>query len=328
MHHYHVSTAQYFARTYPEDVLIGLKIHMPQLAFEHAFVLDALLLVSMVHMGCTDPTSLDSLPVYSYRDQALRTLRQAVADNSPKTLDAVRGASVLLATVSLAADRLTSQTGLWTLGWLTLAIGQRNFRMPSPFQKPSASLSKQDNMAFPSDVYGCFTDLPTPGIIPVDIQRALSKVKDDINPEDDKVLRQAAEELGRLISILRHPYEELWLEKQIKAWAFDVIPAQFQVLIRQAHPPALIILAYYLVLFKFLPNTWTYQGVADHDVQEICTMIDSAWVEFMSLPTVALRVEDNASLSNLLVRCLPGSGEDVQGQGQSLQNGQTLPEID
>jgi len=85
----------------------------------------------MIHLGWTDPVSIDALPVYLYRDPALRNLRRAVADISPQTVNAVRGASVLLATISFAADRITQQPGLWITNWLTLVLGQRNFSFPA-----------------------------------------------------------------------------------------------------------------------------------------------------------------------------------------------------
>lgn len=303
IHHYCIFTAKYFARTFPEQVSIALTVDIPQLGFKHGFLMDTILLVSMTHLSCTDPVTTETLPVYLYRDQALRSLRQAVADISSQTLSAVRGASVLLATVSLAADRITEQSGLWTANWLTLALGQRNFQTPASPPQHSTSTPSQDDIDSPSNRYGSFADIPGPGTIVADIERALYSKRN--NCAHLESLHKDATELSRLIAVLEHPYEESWLEKKIKAWAFDVVSPEFVDLVRQAQPHALIILAYYLALFKFLPDTWTYQGVATHDIEEIYNTIDPTWVGYISVPKMALQINDRTALAQMLVSCLP-----------------------
>ncbi|KFX85844.1 hypothetical protein V490_09375 [Pseudogymnoascus sp. VKM F-3557] len=298
MHHYCIFTAKYFAGTFPEKVSIALTVDIPQLGFKHEFLMDAILLVSMTHLSCTEPVTTETLPVYLYRDQALRSLRRAVADISSQTFRAIRGASVLLATVSLAADRITKQPDLWTANWMTLALGQRNFHTPTSPPQHSTTTPNQDDMESPSNRYGSFTDIPAPGTIVADIQRALySKGNDCAHLE---TLHKDAMELSRLIAVLEHPYEESWLEKKIKAWAFDVVSPEFVELVRQAQPLALIILAYYLALFRFLPDTWTYQGVATHDIDEIYNTIDPAWVGYISVPKMALQINDRTALAQML----------------------------
>jgi hypothetical protein len=312
MHHYSIFTSQYFAGTFPEKVSVGLKVSIPQLALQHEFLMDTLLLVSMIHLACTDSASLESLPVYLYRDQALRTLRRAVADISPHTIAAVRNASALLATVSLATDRLTRQPGLWVANWLTLALGQRNFRPSATSEQHSVPSPRQDDMQSPGNLYGSFDDIPAPGAIATDIQRALSREENVNDWAQREALHKAATELGRLISILEHPYEESWFVKKIKAWAFDMVPPEFLELVRQQRPHALVILAFYLALFLFLPDTWTYQGVASHDIEEIHNTIDETWVEYISVPKMALKIDDRAARARLLVSCLPGRGQEAE----------------
>ncbi|KAM5354061.1 hypothetical protein ACJ41O_000711 [Fusarium nematophilum] len=58
----------------------------------------------MIHLGCTEPELFQTLPVYLYRYQALRTLRQAIDGITESNISAARGASILLATVSFAMD--------------------------------------------------------------------------------------------------------------------------------------------------------------------------------------------------------------------------------
>lgn len=96
MYHYCTSTAESFAAEFPPDVASVLKVNPLRLAYRHEFLMDAILLVALVRLGCTEPESLETLPVYFYRDQALRTLRQAIGDMSEENASAARGASACL----------------------------------------------------------------------------------------------------------------------------------------------------------------------------------------------------------------------------------------
>lgn len=319
MHHYTIFTTDHFTKTFPERVSVVLKIDLPRLALDHEFLMDAILLVAVVHIACTESVPDGPLPVYLYRHQALRSLRQAVSDVTPENSNPVFCASTLLATVSFAADRIAGQSGLWMANWMTLVLGQRNIRgnkppeddhlpPPHPFtalapargaeKKPSASTK-----LYASNLYGGFADIPGPGVAPTDVQRALACLGDSDWAYRD-TLHRAARDLGRLIATLEQPYEDPWLERQVKSWAFDMVPADFPELVRRAQPHALVIVAHYLVVFKLLPDLWTYQGVANHDLEEICNTIEPAWREYIAMPKMALRIDDKPTLAKMLVSSL------------------------
>ena len=50
--------------------------------------MDAILYVAMIHLSSTENTKAGSLPIYEYRNRALRSLRQAVLDTSPEKIRA------------------------------------------------------------------------------------------------------------------------------------------------------------------------------------------------------------------------------------------------
>lgn len=303
MHHYCVSTTQCFASVFPDGILTSLRVDIPQLALQHEFLMDAVLLVAMVHLGCSDPVALEGLPVCLYRDQALGGLRRAVANITPQNMDAIRSSSVLLATVSFAADRITGCSGLWVLNWLTLAFGQRNFRCP---RDNAALFPRQGNGSLLSSLYGSFTDVTAPEAIPTDILTALANEQGNIDSAERDALYNASQQLGRLITTLEHPYEQSWLEKKIKAWSFDVVPSGFLTMTREKNPLALIILAHYLILFKLLPNLWVYEGLANHDIEMISRTLGQGWEQYIAAPKMALQTEDASALVDLLTRCLRG----------------------
>lgn len=304
MHHYSVFTAKTFSGTFNEDVVKALQVDLPSLAFEHDFLLDAVLFAAMVHLGCSG-TPVKSLPLFAYRDRALRALRGAIGNIPTANIHAVRGASVLLAAVSFPTDRITNQPGLWMSNWMALALGQRNFRAIPECEK---STPGEKNPISARGLYGSFSDLFAPAVVPHPIQPLLDR---DGNAGEDSsyhyTLSTAAGELGRLISILETPFEPVFLEKQVKAWAFDVVPRDFLFFIQQERPEALVVLAYYLAVLKFLPRTWVYEDCPTHDIAVVASILGPAWKEHISLPERIIQMDDNIPAAKLLVSCLGGN---------------------
>ncbi|CVK91846.1 uncharacterized protein FPRN_09650 [Fusarium proliferatum] len=299
MHHYCVFTAESFAAEFSQDIASILKVELPRLAYQHEFLMDAILLVAMVHLGCTEPDLLRTLPIYLYRDQALRTLRQAIGGITDSSIAAVRGASVLLATVSFATDRVSQQSGLWLTNWLTLAHGRRNIQLQS-------SIAEGQARKLPgASLYGSFIDVPGSDRIASGILRAIQR---DRSIHGDEMcldtLHRAATEVSRLITALECPRDQLWLAKQLKAWAFDVVEPRFLELVRQERPCALVILSHYLAEFSLLPRTWVYDGLVSHDMEIIAEKLGSEWEDCIVLPKMVLHVQGREALTELLLSCL------------------------
>lgn len=301
MHHYSVFTAKTLSGTFNEDVLKALQVDLPSLAFEHDFLLDAVLFAAMVHLGCSG-IPVKNLPFFAYRDRALRALRGAIGNISSGNIHAVRGASVLIAAVSFPTDRITNQPGLWMSNWMALALGQRNFQAMPEFEQYTPG---EKNPISARGLYGSFSDLFAPAVIPHPIQPLLNR---DCNLRENSyyhsTLSTAAGELGRLISILGTPFEPVFLEKQAKAWTFDVVPPDFLSFIQQERPEALVILAYYLAVLKFLPRTWIYEDCPTHDIEVVASILGPAWEEHISLPWRIIQMDDNIAAAHLLVSCL------------------------
>ncbi|KAI0601600.1 hypothetical protein F4775DRAFT_405116 [Biscogniauxia sp. FL1348] len=275
MHHYVVYTTQDFAGASFAGIMDRMKIDLPQLALRHEFLMDSILYMAMVHLGSTDPASLETLPIYVYRDQALRSLREAISHTSQENSRATRAASILLAAVSFAASRLTKQPGLWITDWMTLATGQRNF---SSSQRYSGLSHSEDNIQSPENPEARAED------IPIDILRAISKVENDYHCTDSSAVYAAAAELGRIITMLESAYERMALENRIKAWSFNIISPEF--------------------VEMFFPDMWIYQGLVSHDIEEIRQTIGPRWEEYLDIPITAVHLDDRNTLTRLLVGCL------------------------
>jgi hypothetical protein len=298
MHQYCVFTVRSFEGALRNDsVMSAMQRDIPRLALEHEFLMDTIFLVAMVHLACTDPASQDCLPIFLYRDQALRSFRQAVASASQQNINAVRGASQLLATISFASDRVTKYTGLWVANWLALAVGQRNYTGHQSL--PSSSYGQGDSHAR-GFRYGSLDDISAPAALPPHIQDILPNEESDCDWTHRHILHKAATYVWKLITILEHPHEQPWLEKMIKAWAFDAVPAEFLEMVQRGAPRALLILAYYLVFLNILPEIWIYQDVAEHDIGLIHKAVGMEWQEYLSLPKMALQINNKTELSQFL----------------------------
>ncbi|VUC33689.1 unnamed protein product [Clonostachys rosea] len=282
MHHYSVFTAESFATEFSQEIAWILRVELPRLAYQHEFLMDTILLMAMVHLGCTEPERLQTLPIYVYRDQALRTLRQAVGSMTDANMAAVKGASVLLATVSFATDRVCQQPGLWLTNWLTLAQGRRNILL-----QPAVQEGQTEKLSGAS-LYGSFRDVPESDGIVSGILRAIQA---DRNIHDDEscfaTLHRAATE--------------------IKAWAFDMIGPEFLELVRQERPCALVILAHFLALFALLPPSWVYDGLVSHDMEVIVGKLGPKWEDYIVVPKMVLHIEGREALTELLLNCLNDS---------------------
>lgn len=81
IHHYTAYTVEAFVGTGVSmevgDLINILKNRLPQAPLHHEFLVDAILYVAMIHLSSIDNTTVGSLPIYKYRDRALRSLRQS-----------------------------------------------------------------------------------------------------------------------------------------------------------------------------------------------------------------------------------------------------------
>lgn len=273
------------------------QIDLPNLSFQNNFLLDVIHFVAMIDMSCRIPCP-GILPVTLYRDHTLRSLRQAVGILSPGNMQAVKAASLLLAMTSLAADRVMEYPGLWVTNWLTLGTGTKLF-LPSSGNFPFWKNHDKNKAAV--HTAGHFDDLPAPVLMPIELRRLLLITRDDDDWTHRNALFEAATGISNIIGSLTLPSHKPWIEYKIITWAFGVVSDHFINMVRQERPRALVILAYYLIFFNYLPSVWLFDRTATHDMSKLAKMIDSDWKEYLSTPLAALQLSDNVALTEFLV---------------------------
>lgn len=225
-------------------------------------------------------------------------------------MSAVRAASHLLAVVSFAIDRVTKHSGIWITNWLALAGGQRNFPSNGRLYRLS---SGQTGSRSTGSLYGSFSDISLPAAVLPQIQNILPKEGRDCDWGQRGILYEVTASFGTFITILGEPHERLWREKKIKTWAFDVVPSEFLEMVQRGSHPALMILAYYLVLLNLLPATWIYQDVASHDMAIIEGSVGVEWRKYISIPKMAMQLDDKVAIVRLLTN--NSQGEHLGDKG-------------
>jgi hypothetical protein len=300
MHHYGTVTVRTFAEPFKmyEWVLQGLQVDIPLLAFEHPFLLDTVFLVAIIHMASLNNHSVKTLDVAKYRNQAICAIRRELDNISEKNMRAIRASSLLLATTSFAADRVTGYSGIWLTNFLALNVGSRTFMPPRGAGGPTEDDIHRLSVAVASRPF----EYPqATSSITLDLKEALHMVQDD----DDWVYRddlnRAASGIGMLFDSLRQSPATSSIVSQLKSWPFRHVSERFVQLAREERPRALIVMTHYLAFFRYFPDIWLYENVAREDLQKITKALGPQWHRFLSIPTTAVQMEEKTLLTKYLV---------------------------
>lgn len=303
MHHYGTVTVRNFAEAFMLQgwILHGLQVDIPLLAFEHPFLLDTVLLVAMIHMASMDNHSVNTLDVAKYRNQAICAIREELNNISEKNIRAIRASSLLLATTSFAADRITGYSGIWLTNFLALNIGSRTFMPPRGAGGQAYEDIRRLNVAAITRPFG---GPQTTSSIPPSLKEALHMDQDDGDWAYREDLQRAASGIGILFETL-HQLSVPLIVSQLKAWPFLYISEAFVQLAREERPRALIVMAYYLAFMQYFPDIWLYKDVAREDLEKITKLVGPQWHESLSIPLETVRIEEESLLTEYLVNQVP-----------------------
>ncbi|KAH7126161.1 fungal Zn binuclear cluster domain-containing protein [Dactylonectria macrodidyma] len=308
MHHYGTVTVRNFAEAFMLQgwVLHGLQVDIPLLAFEHPFLLDTVLLVAMIHMSSMDNHSVNTLDVAKYRNQAICAIRGELNNISEKNVRAIRASSLLLATTSFAADRVTGYSGIWLTNFLALNIGSRTFMPPRGAGGQAYEDIRRLNVAAITRPFG---GPQTTSPIPPSLKEALHMDQDDGDWAYREDLHRAASGIGMLFETLHQSSVPL-IVSQLKAWPFLYVSEAFVQLAREERPRALIVMAYYLAFMQYFPDIWLYEDVAREDLEKITRVLGPQWHKFLSIPLEAVRMEEESLLTEYLVGQMPNMAHE------------------
>ena len=284
-----------------------MKVDIPRVSQEHEFLMDTILGVAAIHLGThATPDQPSLVPVSHYRNKALYNVRQATGSLSDQNLRALHMASMLLATTSLAADKALNYSGLWVTNWLVMASGPRV--LTESRHTSSAAASQEDKSPAPVHAPGLAPDRMTPAVMPAGLEELLRIDKEDDDWQHRDVLREAANGIAELFGgLCLDPEGGILLQFKVRAWTFSLTSSHFVDLVQQKNPRALVIVAYFLALVSYMPETWLYADVAQRDMAKLVAMVqDPVWTEFLRVPRRALAIDNSVARSDFLRTQLTG----------------------
>ncbi|GAW11886.1 hypothetical protein ANO14919_012390 [Xylariales sp. No.14919] len=265
MYHYATATAPSLIEAFQPEarVILALQASLPNLAFEHDFVMDAVLFLAILHLGSEEGgPSLSMPPIVTYQ------------------------------------DRLLGSPGLWVARWLALKSGPRIFMSvhasatgEAANQHDSVALTARQHPAGPSTPMAVFPDL----------LKALSVDVGLEDPDSEAALTQAAACIGKFAGLLTLPLSTSQIGSQVRRWSLALESKRYLDLLRASNPRALIILAYYLVFMQYLPCVWLFKDAAFHDMELIRSLLGPDWQQYLAVPCAALDLStDKEAMSDFI----------------------------
>ncbi|KAI0550606.1 hypothetical protein F4679DRAFT_541992 [Xylaria curta] len=305
MYHYATATAPSLIEAFQPEarVILALQTSLPNLAFEHDFVMDAVLFLAILHLGSEEGgLSLSMPPIVAYQGQAIRSLRNAVSEASLLTTRAITASSVLLALTSLATDRLLDSPGLWVARWLALSSGPRIFI--SGHASANGEVTSHQDSPAPA-ARGHSAEPQTPIANFPDLLKALSVDTGLEDPVSEAALTQAAACVGKFAGLFTLPLSASQIGSKVRRWSSALESKRYLDLLHAGNCRAMIILAYYLIFMPYLPCVWLFNDAASHDMKLIRSMLSPEWQQYLAVPCAALDLStDLEAMSDFIRDCL------------------------
>lgn len=296
MHFWSLFTSQAIAPgTYAIDLL---QMTVPQIAFEHEYLLDCLLGISSLHLSTLspNPTASDRQQIDRYRSRAFSKFRAALPTvdvNKPGSWESALLTSILL-TMLCARDFPVEEGDLISLHWINLYRGLSAVigigKFGSVLARVVAPLFKRS-----------LTDLKISPIVPYALYQMLDNIPSS-DPDFSSIAeyRKTLDCLGVLYASLTQDGITAPFQTRVVSWC-SLNGAEFARLAREKRPRALILMAHYMVFVKCSKDIWWMVGVPDGDIQRIFKMVPVKFFPLLEIPRRALEIEDPLELRALML---------------------------
>ncbi|KAL2133598.1 hypothetical protein VTI74DRAFT_2073 [Chaetomium olivicolor] len=279
------------------NVDVVLKVNVVQHAFANPFLMNCLLGLAAMHANHLGVTTLGVSPQQEihYRARAFETYRLAVERADPATFPALLASSLLLCGLSTHVFRGDEAQPLGILDWMVLWKGIGTIvevtKLPQLFRSGIAQL------LFRPDV-----DLDASArCLPGYLLFMVASIKDgDEDAALVQVYYKALQFLGSLYLELGNGFSQLLLLRVATFLTF--LPKEFIDAAREKRPPALVILAHYLVFVRFRTKScWWMDGIGDHEILNIARFLGKQWEHLMRVPMASLLMTDDRDIARLLL---------------------------
>jgi hypothetical protein len=278
--HFITFTAKHdFLSSKDETVLKMWQYTAPSLAFEHPFLLNAIISIAALHTAKTSPERRDMAEAHrTYFNTAISQHRDAVRDLSAANAEAVCLSTVL---ISLPAFILLQNT----------EVG--SYSPPLQLFRLQAGTVNLFQTAFPlvpctSEVNAIMTAAPIIEAFKNESKRDIYRVPftnlvswraadEMVSAESQEAFSVALGFIGYILTAIESGQHDVFHIRRLLYSVPTIIPPIFVKRLQDKDPRALTILSYYFSLFKAADGIWWMRGIAEREVLGIQSILPEQW---------------------------------------------------
>lgn len=281
LHHYSIHTSRSMSRNLGPSKQEIWAVSIPQLALGHDWLMHSMLAISALHLLSLQPSRKAELITRASRSEslALPMYRRALAEKHKQNIHAVfafAGFAIpyvlaLSSWLDLPSSRIPDRGGLhWFLmaRSLTDMLGEQWVILKqgpfAPLLNPASSPIILDRN--PDDVH----------LAKVHDMLKQSAAESSLDEPTLNVCRETLDELRRVAALHYAPVRVVSMISAVYIWPGSISQA-FVELLHQRLPEALVILAHYCVLLKFVDSCWYMKGVGEKLLVTIIEELNDRW---------------------------------------------------
>lgn len=308
LHHFTTETCYTLSDRHDSHEL--WRVTVPQVAFQHDFLMRGILAIAALHLSCLRP---DRQAHWSHvaakqQDAALGSFRRIMTHMDQSNCDAFLALSSLIVVYGFESPKNSDSLGMFNYNgqdsdeWLPLIRGVNSIIMSVwPWIK-NGRLSGllHDHVQEPPQ-----TELPS--ILNEQLSH-LENMCDHASggPETINAYKTALATLRVCFVRMnnRPPYE---CEVSIAFLWPVLLPQEYITMLNEKRPEALVILAHYCIILHHLDDYWWMRGWATHIINNIHHELDDNWLYFIQWPTNVISVNQKVLTSGTLQNPISGN---------------------
>ncbi|KAJ2897622.1 Sterol regulatory element-binding protein ECM22-like protein 2 [Zalerion maritima] len=274
----------------------ALKVQIVQLAFQHPFLMKALLGMTSLHLQTLDK-DIPSVRALSYRAKAFEGFRNAVENPNRETYSALLACSLLLCGLSSQTFREPDGKPLYILDWMVV---WRGIGIIVDMTKPKILLESGLKQLFFRPKINLDE---TVSYIP---NRLLFMAQSIPFTDPDHAFVDtyytALKYLGSLYKELQTSGFGPILDLRVITF-FTFLPQAYVDLARAKRPRALVILAHYLMFIGHVVHVWWVQNIGTREITNISSELGSEWAFMLETPlaTVPVPTENQIERARIIL---------------------------
>ncbi|KAH7356794.1 hypothetical protein BKA65DRAFT_423315 [Rhexocercosporidium sp. MPI-PUGE-AT-0058] len=307
-HHYSTTTCHTMSLCEEEAGREMWVVAVPKIAFEHPYVYSAVLAIAALHLLSDNPNDVSlQTATYQYIDESLSGYRNELVSITSENALAVFTASILLGINARLRYRcLGSNPPPYTLplNYLHLQLGikeiyfetdqfikdtsVRNYIDLRPDLRPKAVVKNSE--MFPLNVNRNGFEFPHDALL-------ISWDSLSISSERVPIYSAALKYLLGLKDSIGFHEEIRWIQRRL-AWLVHGVPREFVGYLEEGDPLAIVILARFFALLKYVDEPWWISGTAEFEVRGMANLVGDEWSWAMEWPLQVLDVAVRVGLEN------------------------------